>query len=645
MSTDNYGVSADFSEEYSPQLAENSKFVVANTDDPVYEGFPEGDTFGRFVQLAYQVSEISAVDFSQTYAPAKAENLKFVKLDLDESLGWPTENYPKYGVLTYIVNPNWLVKPSEDGTTGQMLYLDASGNLYYDDAPAGGGGSVSFGAEGQVPYVSAGDADFQYGGISYESNTLNVSSTSPSIKVTDETDGNSAEWNKTEVDGKVRHKNMALAIGGTISDFLAHYIFDGNTGTTVVDVQNGHNGTKASGSIVTGKINDGIAINAGNGVFAVPTDGTFNTTEGNAYSYCFWLKKSTVATGPETAISFTQPTLNRSVEWLFLAETGSGVDILIRNDYSASSSSFANIRVQTGLDLHDDTWHHYAFFMDYINDEMALYIDGQLIVLNDALAASLNPVTPDFCEFGRNRFNQNPLINSTVDDFRIYTKRLSENEILGIYAEGNGTQDNTSLNVDTEQTYLTHEDGVQASETGITTLGHANGSVNIDADFGINLNDNVYMQSDSDKQYYGAGDDASVGYDGTDLVIDPAEVGSGSLILKNKVNIEKTVTFSSETDNGNSGAADTIDWGEGNKQGSLLTDNVTFTFTAPDGPCGLTLKLTQDDTGSRTVTWPANVKWPSGTAPTLSTAVSSVDILSFYYDGADYYGAATLDFQ
>ena len=105
-----------------------------------------------------------------------------------------------------------------------------------------------------------------------------------------------------------------------------------------------------------------------------------------------------------------------------------------------------------------------------------------------------------------------------------------------------------------------------------------------------------------------------------------------------------SVTFEEEVNNGNSSTADTIDWGAGNKQRSTLTDNCTFTFTAPAGVTNVILKLIQDGTGSRTVTWPASVKWPGGTAPTLSTAAGAIDIVSFYFDGTNYFGQAGLAF-
>lgn len=105
---------------------------------------------------------------------------------------------------------------------------------------------------------------------------------------------------------------------------------------------------------------------------------------------------------------------------------------------------------------------------------------------------------------------------------------------------------------------------------------------------------------------------------------------------QNLINI-KLAEFQEEHDNGNTSTAQTIDWNNGNNQKSTLTGNCTFTFTAPSGPSRLQLKLVQDATGSRTVTWPT-IKWVGGVAPTLSTAANSEDIVVLFYDGTSYYG-------
>ena len=85
---------------------------------------------------------------------------------------------------------------------------------------------------------------------------------------------------------------------------------------------------------------------------------------------------------------------------------------------------------------------------------------------------------------------------------------------------------------------------------------------------------------------------------------------------------------------------------EGNKfKFTFGAANETFTFTAPTNPGTFQMIMVQDGTGSRTATWPATVKWAGGDAPTLSTAASSVDIVSFYWDGTSYYGVASLNFS
>lgn len=106
-----------------------------------------------------------------------------------------------------------------------------------------------------------------------------------------------------------------------------------------------------------------------------------------------------------------------------------------------------------------------------------------------------------------------------------------------------------------------------------------------------------------------------------------------------------TSTFFSEVDNGISGTSATIDWNAGQKQVLVLGANTTLSFVNPPGPGSFILRLVQDATGSRTVTWPASVKWPGGTAPTLTTAANGEDLISLYFNGTSYYAVGVLDFK
>jgi hypothetical protein len=57
-----------------------------------------------------------------------------------------------------------------------------------------------------------------------------------------------------------------------------------------------------------------------------------------------------------------------------------------------------------------------------------------------------------------------------------------------------------------------------------------------------------------------------------------------------------------------------------------------------------TLIVKQDGTGGRTLTYGATYKWTFGTAPTLSTAINAIDVLTFYYDGTNLYGTCLRSF-
>src|SRR5580704_11195535 len=54
----------------------------------------------------------------------------------------------------------------------------------------------------------------------------------------------------------------------------------------------------------------------------------------------------------------------------------------------------------------------------------------------------------------------------------------------------------------------------------------------------------------------------------------------------------------------------TVDWNNGHIQYVVLGGNRTFTFSNGQNSGRYVLAITQDATGSRTVTWPASVRWP-----------------------------------
>lgn len=78
------------------------------------------------------------------------------------------------------------------------------------------------------------------------------------------------------------------------------------------------------------------------------------------------------------------------------------------------------------------------------------------------------------------------------------------------------------------------------------------------------------------------------------------------------------------------GGATTVDFENGYNTLLTLEANTTLTLDNPrDGERHL-FRIYQDATGSRTITWPAAVKW-SGGAPTLTTTGLALDLVCLHY--------------
>lgn len=133
---------------------------------------------------------------------------------------------------------------------------------------------------------------------------------------------------------------------------------------------------------------------------------------------------------------------------------------------------------------------------------------------------------------------------------------------------------------------------------------------------------------------------------GSFLALDGSTAMAGTIDMNNnEILSASTITFASEFNIGNGGGTLFVDWADGQKQRVTLTASATASFAAPSSVGSFLLKIIQDGTGSRTIEWPSSVKWAGGTAPTLTTTTGAIDIVTFYYDGTDYYAASGLNFQ
>jgi hypothetical protein len=117
---------------------------------------------------------------------------------------------------------------------------------------------------------------------------------------------------------------------------------------------------------------------------------------------------------------------------------------------------------------------------------------------------------------------------------------------------------------------------------------------------------------------------------------------TGTQTLTNKTVEAVTVTngYTEETVVANTSTAYTINLANGSVQFLTLTGNCVYTFPTPVAGRSFILIQKQDGAGSKTVTWPGSVKWPGGTAPTLTSGANKVDKFVFTaIDGSSWLGS------
>ena len=74
-----------------------------------------------------------------------------------------------------------------------------------------------------------------------------------------------------------------------------------------------------------------------------------------------------------------------------------------------------------------------------------------------------------------------------------------------------------------------------------------------------------------------------------------------------------------------------------NKAIKAINPSAQFSITNEDAGQKFIIRMLQDGTGSRTVTWFSTIKWAGGSAPTLTTTPDKADVVGFIVTGTDTY--------
>ena len=123
--------------------------------------------------------------------------------------------------------------------------------------------------------------------------------------------------------------------------------------------------------------------------------------------------------------------------------------------------------------------------------------------------------------------------------------------------------------------------------------------------------------------------------DDSDNVSGMGTLSSGAITSSGDIKTTAGQIGSASEDLGTVGATETINWNNGNVQYLIMDVNLTLSFSNPVSGHAYTLILKQDGSGTNSVTWPANVTWPGGTAPTITTTANAVDVVTLIYNNED----------
>lgn len=79
--------------------------------------------------------------------------------------------------------------------------------------------------------------------------------------------------------------------------------------------------------------------------------------------------------------------------------------------------------------------HHMALTFDGDSDTMKLYVDGKLVGVNESISNTLSTIGTKNAYLGKAQHND-PYLNGSIDEFRIYSTALSSSEVTASFTAG-----------------------------------------------------------------------------------------------------------------------------------------------------------------------------------------------------------------
>jgi hypothetical protein len=228
---------------------------------------------------------------------------------------------------------------------------------------------------------------------------------------------------------------------------IANFSFDQSTivGDNVTDLAGNYN-SKMIGkpTIVPGKYNEAIEFNGKDNYLDMTVMQGFGSKL-NTFSIDFWIKTTST---PDWTTLFKTLSNDVTMAWAIdlnrtatpaWAYAKGNTHFYIRDN---GGKAFAP---EISANIYNNSWHHIAWVVGDANSNTCIiYVDGKVQEINNAIAQSpINYIEfqhPLYLGAANNRGAIERYCPASVDEFRIYTKALTQNEVLNNMSTGAGVE-------------------------------------------------------------------------------------------------------------------------------------------------------------------------------------------------------------
>ena len=218
------------------------------------------------------------------------------------------------------------------------------------------------------------------------------------------------------------------ATATTLTVLVGEWKFEGNT----LDTSGyGNNGVNNGATFVQGKIGQALSFDGVSNVVSVPNSPSLNFGTSGSFTISTWMKSTQSGFG----VIVDDRRNNDGVYAGYSIEDNSGTLTARIRDNSAH-----DVAVVATKNVNDGIFHHIVFVIDRSTQTEKIYLDNTL-----QATASISNVgdtnTLYFLTFGGDT-SPNTLVNffsGTIDQIRIYSKALSQQEIQTLFNEGSSS--------------------------------------------------------------------------------------------------------------------------------------------------------------------------------------------------------------